>query len=511
MKKNKIINSFSNRKFKMGSFQTIIMVIVVIVVVVLNILVTRLGVSKDMNSDFLYSLSDDTVSFASDLKDDIILYYLVEDGNEAVSAANTKVINIENIIKLYDRFEHIQVEKKNPVLYPNFAKEYTEETVADNDVIVVNKKNNKSQYVSFQKEMIEYGYDTSNGGYQQIPQTLKLESAITSAIQKVTLQNTKKVYVTNDHGEQPLGDEFYDLLSKNGMEHEEFLVSKNTEIPKGCDLLIMNSPANDLTNKEYQYVSDYLKEGGKALFFLNYTADTPNYDKLLKEYGIDVKKGLVLDPEDYFASYGSGMYMLLTPTLSENSVISEDKVGQANTLAWYSKGMTADKKVRGSLTTESILKTSEKAYCKKLEDVKNENLDASETDEKGPFSVAMTAVDTHAEDTKGKGHATKLFVVGSVAFTSIPNYSNSAQSSLVSIIGDNQYGNRNILVNALTWLVGDAGEEIAVLNIPDRSLLVDYVTINDGDVKFFTTLLLGIVPISLLFAGFVVWNRRRKK
>ena len=40
MKKNRIRASFSNRKFKMGSFQTLIMILVVIVVVVLNMVAT---------------------------------------------------------------------------------------------------------------------------------------------------------------------------------------------------------------------------------------------------------------------------------------------------------------------------------------------------------------------------------------------------------------------------------------------------------------------------------------
>lgn len=507
MKKNKIRTSFSNRKFKMGSFQTLIMIIVVIVVVVLNILVTRLGFSKDMNADYLYSLSDDTVSFVSKVKDDITLYYLVEDGNEAVSAANTKVINIENIINLYDGFEHIKVEKKNPVLYPNFAKDYTDKEVSDNDVIVVNNNTKKSEYVSFQQEMIEYGYDTSNGSYQQIPQTLKLESAVTSAIQKVTLKNTLKVYITNDHGEQSFSDDFYDLLSKNGMEHEEFAIAKNTKISEECNLLIMNSPVHDLTDKEYQYISDYLKEGGKALFFLNYTAETPNYDKLLKDYGIEAKKGMVLDPEGYSVSYGSGMYMLLTPKISEGSSITADATN-ANTLAWYSRGMTADKKVRSTLTTESVLETSDKSYCKTTDALKNEEMEKTDKDEGGPFSIAMTATDTHAQDTKGEGHATKLFVVGSVAFTGIVDYSSQ---SIVSIIGNNQYANRSLLVNALTWLVGDSGEEIAVLNIPNRSLTVDSAVIAEGYVRFWTTVLLVIIPLVLLLTGFLIWNRRRKK
>lgn len=519
MKNNKFRKSFSSRKFKMGSFQTIIMIIVIAVVVVLNIIVARLGFSIDMNTDYLYSLSDDTISFVSGLKDDITIYYLVEDGNETISGnteevgganitnINIKNINIENIINLYDGYGHITVEKRNPVLYPNFAKDYTEEEVADNDVIVVDNNTKKSQYVSFQQDMIESGYDTSSGGYYPVPQYLKLESAVTSAIQKVTLKNTKKVYVTSDHGEQAFGDDFNNLLSMNGMEKEDFEIAKNTEIPEECNLLIMNSPSQDLTDNEYQYISDYLGGGGKAMLFLNYTSETPNFDKLMKDYGINVKSGMVLDPEGYYVSYGSGMYMLLTPNVVEGNSIAAD-VGNASTMAWYSRGMTADAKVRGSLTTESVLVTSKDAYCKSADALSNNEVDKTDKDESGPFSIAMTALDTHAEDTKGEGHATKLFVVGSAAFTSVPDYSSQ---SMVSIIGNNQYGNRSILVNALSWLVGDAGDEIQVLDIPGRSLLVDRTTISDGYVRFWTATLLGIVPAALLLVGFLIWNRRRKK
>ena len=142
------------------------------------------------------------------------------------------------------------------------------------------------------------------------------------------------------------------------------------------------------------------------------------------------------------------------------------------------------------------------------EDIKKEQVEKTDKDESGPFSVAMMATDTHAQDTKGEGHATKLFVVGSVAFTGVVDY---ASQSMVSIIGNNQYANRSILVNALTWLVGDSGEEIAVLNIPNRSLTVDSAVIEQGDIRFWTALLLGIVPLSLLLIGFLIWNRRRKK
>ena len=279
-----------------------------------------------MNSDYLYSLSSDTISYVKGLKDDITIYYLVEDGHEAQTSSYTKTINVENIIKLYDGLGTVKVEKKNPVLYPNFAKKYTSESVKDNDMIVVNNKNGKSQYLSFQSDMIEMTYDTSSGSMEQVPKSLKLESAVTSAIQKVTLKNTKKVYVGGGHSMQSLNDDFTELLSKNGLEKEDFDLTKNTKVPDDCSLLILYSPAADITENEYKYLSTYLKNGGKAIFLLNYTVDTPYYNKLLKDYGINVQSGYVLDPDNYFASYGSGAYMLLTPQVSKDSDLTSDSV-----------------------------------------------------------------------------------------------------------------------------------------------------------------------------------------
>ena len=78
---------FASRKFKMGSFQTITMVIVLAVVVLVNVVIARMNWSKDMNSDYLYSLSSDTISYVKGLKDDITIYYLVEDGHEAQTSS----------------------------------------------------------------------------------------------------------------------------------------------------------------------------------------------------------------------------------------------------------------------------------------------------------------------------------------------------------------------------------------------------------------------------------------
>ena len=291
----------------------------------------------------------------------------------------------------------------------------------------------------------------------------------------------------------------------------DFDLTKNTKVPDDCSLLILYSPAADITENEYKYLSTYLKNGGKAIFLLNYTVDTPYYNKLLKDYGINVQSGYVLDPDNYFASYGSGAYMLLTPQVSKDSDLTSD-LSTKDVLSWYSKGMTADKKVRSTLTVQSVLTTSDKSYARKISDKEDtQDLEKKDSDQAGPFSVAMTAEDKYAENTKGEGHATKIFAIGSVAFMDVPNSSYGETTSIIGTQMAEQYNNRAILVNALKWLVGDGGDEIKVLNIPDRSLLEETVQLNSGDITFWTALLVVVLPLALLLCGFLIWNRRRKK
>lgn len=108
------------------------MVIVIIVVIVLNLLVGKLNITVDLSSDKIFSLTDETKNMAAGLNDDIVIYYMVQSGKE--------VTPIEKVLDEYGRLGHIRVEKKDPVIYPNFSKDFTDDEIKDNDVIVVNEK-----------------------------------------------------------------------------------------------------------------------------------------------------------------------------------------------------------------------------------------------------------------------------------------------------------------------------------------------------------------------------------
>ena len=479
MKKNGFRQSFSSRKFKMGGFQTLTMVIVIIVVIVLNLLVGKLNITVDLSSDKIFSLTDETKNMAAGLNDDIVIYYMVQSGKE--------VTPIEKVLDEYGRLGHIRVEKKDPVIYPNFSKDFTDDEIKDNDVIVVNEKKEASRHVAYADMLIQ---DVDYSTYSQT-NSLDAEGQITAAIQSVTSADTKKIYVASGHGETELGSDFTDILTKSNMTTEVIDTSSKKEMPGDCDILIVNGPKYDVTKEEYEMLSSYLQNGGKAMFYLNPTAEEqPNFKKLLSDYGLDTVQGYIVDSEQ---SMSANYPTILQPTMKEHDITAD--VTEGSVFQALAVGMTSQEKVRSTLKIEPILQSSGTSFSRVNQEAKT--IEKIDSDIAGPFITAAAVTDTYSEKKDGVGHAAKIFVYGSY----FDNYNQV-------FISSNQYGNRTMLLNSLNWL---AGGETTTLAIPTRSLDTETVRMEAGNIAFWIVLLVVLLPLSLLGIGFVIWYRRRKK
>lgn len=476
MKKD-IRSSFSDRKFKMGGYQTLIMVIVIVVVVVLNLIVGKMNITVDLSSDKIYTLTEDTKNLAQGLQDEITLYYMCQDGNETTQ--------IEKVLDEYKKLSHITVETKDPVQYPNFSKNYTEDEIAENDVIVVNEKSGSAKHVTASSMIVS---DIDYTTYSQT-NSLDVEGQITSAIQSVTSAKTRTVYATGGHGEQQIDSAFSDILTKSNITTQTLETANEKSVPEDCSILLINGPQYDFTEKETELLSTYLQDGGKAMIFLNPASDEqPNLYKLLKDYGVNAIEGYLLEPSTTLEQNTT----VVMPSAEEHDITAD--VGDLLVYAPVTVGMTGESDVRSTLTVESLLKTTEETFCKVNK--KSAVAEKEENDVDGPFSVAMAVTDTYPEKTKGSGNATKLVVYGSYNF----------QAS--DFTKNNQTGNRSMLLNSITWLTGS---ETSTLAIPTRSLDMEMVTMEKESQIFWTACLVVVLPLSLLAAGFVIWYKRRKR
>ena len=79
---NDFKKSFSNRRFKMGGYQTLVMVIVIVLVIVLNLVVNKLNISVDLSSGQKYTLTEDSKKLASGVQDSVKMYFMCPEGQE---------------------------------------------------------------------------------------------------------------------------------------------------------------------------------------------------------------------------------------------------------------------------------------------------------------------------------------------------------------------------------------------------------------------------------------------
>ena len=472
-----IKNSFKSRKFKMGGYQTLIMVIVIILVIGLNLVVNKMNITVDLSSQKMFTLTSYTGSDA-----------IGTNASSIPTFNGSEMTQIEKVVDNYDGLGTIKVVKKDPVVYPNFSKTYTDEEIQSNDIIVVNETNGKSKLVS-QSDML-----VSEMDYQTMSQkvtTLDAEGQITAAIQSVTSANATTLYYTSGHSEQELDSTFKDVLNKSNIDTKELATESAESVPDDCNILLINGPQYDFTEAEYNVLSSYLKEGGKAMFFLypTTTEKMTYFYKLLSDYGVNVADGYIIDSK---GSYSSQYPMYLTPTM-EDSDLTKDVTDTQKVVIPICKGMTVQSDVRSTLTVENMMSTTDSAYAKT--NIKSQTVDKEDGDINGPFSVALSIKDSYAEKTKGTGHATEIVVFGSVSFETS------------TFLETNQFGNRTVLLNSLSYL---AGQETTTLAIPTRSLQQESVQIQESDRIFFTVLLVVIIPLILLGSGLFIWIKRRK-
>lgn len=127
----KEMGKIDKKSLKNGSYSMALTAIVVAVLVVLNLIVSQIPekyTQIDVSSQKLYTISEETEAYVKELDTDVTIYHIVQSGNEDPI--------LEKMLTRYEEeSKHIKVQKKDPVLYPNFTSQYTSDSVADNSLI----------------------------------------------------------------------------------------------------------------------------------------------------------------------------------------------------------------------------------------------------------------------------------------------------------------------------------------------------------------------------------------
>lgn len=443
-------------------------VIVIAILAAINFLANRYNKSYDTTTNKRYTLSDQTVKIAKDLKQDVTISFW--DRPEFFEPAS-------DLLNRYD-----QLSPRLKVVYEDIEKNRLGAIAA--------KIESRPAVTVATGNKIEHAKSLT-------------EEEITGALVRVLKGGDRTLCFTAGYGEPELDDSQNPGYAgaKEVAERANYKTKVVTLIPlpdisKDCTVLVVAGPKRNYLPPVIDAIKKYVEDGGRALILLDpplkigsQVDDNAALVALLRSWGVQLNADLVLDMS------GIGQFFNMGP---EFPVITEY---ESHPIVRVMRDMATAFPLARSMTTvpsekaevEPLLQTSDSSLI--TTDLQNQRpqIDPST---KGARILAVAGEMNPPEDappsTDGSGPPIGRFVVVGTS-TWIAN----------NALGFN--GNRDLYMNMVNWLSKD--EDLIAISPKDpidRRLNMNERQIN----LMFLGSVVGL-PVLMFLAAFSVWWRRR--
>ena len=525
------------RSVKIGTFAFVAGVILLALLIVLNAIVSVLPTKItrfDASGRGLTEISEETAKMVSELKEDVTIYWVCENG---VMDTQTRLL----LSRYEEAGEHIKVEIVDPTKETEVSKRFGL-TTADNYSFVVESAR-RITWVSyddtylwtnlifekvakeastflpsdiaepmsasiFKSALSQYGADAllvlsaieqQDLTNEDINQFNKIshycgETRLTSAIDYVTREYVPRPYLLEGFGDSVPSDYLVALLYEFGMDLGKLNLS-TSEIPVDANCLVLFDPSRDLTLPEKEALAEYLNAGGTLM--LNTSPELvescPNLAAITAMFGLIPAPGLVQEGDQ---NYISGSQYTLVPTVTA-------KHSGASSLSSYgykpqmpnSHAITVAATLPAGVSATPLFTTSALATRVSLADT------SVALNTAGTLDVAVAATkNVTTEDGTVKTAAltwyasADAFVDGLNKDTSsdfelnINYYYYAATMSYMGEIFASPY--EELAPVSLEWGYLEAGQTAQIICLAGGAILV---------------------PVALLTTGIVIWVRRKRR
>ena len=426
----------------------------------------------DMTTEKIYSLSDQSVNVAQQVKQDLKIKAFYPGGEYAPA---------RDLLDLYKaKNNKVSYEFVDPDKQPQVAQQYQ-----------------VTQYGDFQNPMTgeSYRYGTlvleMGGKTERIEKQSEplREEDITNALMKIVKGEKKTFYFVQGHGEKQIDDNDRNGYSnaKAALEKESYVVktvnlAEQGKVPDDASVLVMPGPTSEPFPNEMEQIDGFLSKGGSALILLD-PPPAASLADFMKKWSIDVGNNFVVDASGVGRLFGAGPTIPLVTNYSRHKITENFKV---MTFFPFVRSVTPAMPPVTGVNAETLLSSNERSWGET-------NLNSNEaafdpkTDLKGPVSLATTATKDLGENKKAR-----LVVYGTSAF---------AANSAFGV-----QGNGNLFLNTATWLAQDENFiSIRPKNPEDRRL-----TMTEAQGRLVSYVMLLLLPVGVLATGISVWAKRRK-
>lgn len=337
--------------WKHGGYALAITAVIIAVAVAVNILFAVLANRVNLDLDISLSgdntLSEENVEYIKNLEDkvNITVCFTKEDfssGTEYVAQtyhqASDETGSSNGVYSYYDQtltlLELYDVYSDNITLkfvdpydpsFSDITKKYTNAQMGDIIVesvkVVGGEETTRSEVLSFDDiyYLTEDSTYASYLGYSSyIVSGNNLETALTSAIYKVTSDETQKVLVLEHHCKEGNLTDYTAYLEQNNFDVEYFKEALLNSIDEDTDMLIIAEPVSDFAAEELETIDEWLYNGGKRgkglMFFASPSSpDMPNLYSYLEEWGVAFEEGILYETNASYQVFGEATTNIFIP------------------------------------------------------------------------------------------------------------------------------------------------------------------------------------------------------
>ena len=453
--------------------------VIVVAIIALNIGVKFLPAEYmqfDMTKNGWYSITDETENLLDTLEEEVTIYVIGEED---------EVDDIINMyLNSYQKYSNkINVEYKSLDLYPTFYLDYSNTYLDPSSMVIV--MGDMYRVINYAEcYVVEYGYDAS---YQMTSMVtgIDVEGQITSAIGSMLAGEERLVYFLDGHNEVDISQSLLSRFIKGGYTVRTLSLLHETDVPEDAVTLVINGPEKDLSPDEVAAVKRYVERGGNLIMMASLDIkDTPNYDALMESYGVNITEGSVLESDMYYV-YNEVPFAILPD--NEYHDITASVYNSKYTLMIQSRGFTVDETAEG-MDVYPLFSSQDNSYAKVL--TPEALVEFEEGDAVGPFMLGVCT-----EMYTDSGELATITMIGSPAFI---------YEDIDMIVAN---ANTDVFFGAVNY-----GSDVEVVTtIPAKSIEPEYVMVSSGLILLYTSLIVLLLPISMVITGIVIVIARRKK
>ena len=459
---------WSLRSAQAGTNAIISTVAVLVILALVNFLALRYPVKIDLTETKLFTLSPESQQVVKQLSQPMKIWVF----DKEINARDRELLENYHRLNAKFTFEVVDPQVK---------------------IATVKKFNIKSVGDIF----LQYGEK------KQLVQTLAelegiSEEKLTNTIETIQRDRTYYVYFLQGHGEPPLTNEEKGILQSvtslqdKGFKVEPLNLAKESAIPSNTKVIVIASPQRELLVGEIKALENYLNIGGSLLVMLDPNAKS-GLEPIFKQWGIELNKGLIIDPSDQYSLLGYGPTTAIVTDYGTHPITQNFADG----ISLFDQSQAISTKPTKDVKAVALLITSNSTWLETNLNSEQVELNPGE-DLSGPLDLAVALVRTENKPSKQENKEnrenieSKMVVVGN---------SNFATNGWIK-----QQLNQDFFVNTVSWLIGD---EKTIFSIRPKEQQNRRINLSPQQASIITFLALVVFPLGALLTAIIIWWRRR--